>query len=194
MHTLHSAFILGYHGCDRDVGERLLAGEPFRQSDNEYDWLGHGIYFWEANPMRGLEFAREVQSRHGKKSSIKNPWVIGAIIEPRVCLDLMTSSGISVIKESYKTLKQSLEYVNCVLPENSKDLLRRNLDCMVVNLAHLILQEQNQPKIDTVKGVFVEGDEVYPGAGFREKNHIQICVCNPDCIKGVFRVDDRFLI
>ena len=23
-------------------------------------------------------------------------------------------------------------------------------------------------------------------AGFAEKNHIQICVCNPNCIKGYF--------
>lgn len=144
--------------------------------------------------MRGLEFAREVQSRHGKKSSIKNPWVIGAIIEPRMCLDLMTSSGIAILKESYETLKRLSEVYGKPLPVNNDDTLRRNLDCMVVNVAHLILQEQNQPKIDTVKGVFVEGDEVYPGAGFREKNHIQICVCNSDCIKGVFRVDDRFLI
>ena len=35
--------------------ERLLAGEPFQKSINDYDWLGHGIYFWEANPLCGLE-------------------------------------------------------------------------------------------------------------------------------------------
>ena len=33
---------------------------------------------------------------------------------------------------------------------------------------------------------FWEGQELYPNAGFREKNHIQICVCNPNCIKGYF--------
>lgn len=33
---------------------------------------------------------------------------------------------------------------------------------------------------------FCEGQELYPNAGFREKNHIQICVCNPNCIKGYF--------
>ena len=33
---------------------------------------------------------------------------------------------------------------------------------------------------------FWEGHSLYPNAGFAEKNHIQICVCNPNCIKGYF--------
>lgn len=37
-------------------------------------------------------------------------------------------------------------------------------------------------------GVFVEGEPIYPGAGFDAKTHVQICVCDPACIKGVFRV------
>ena len=64
MHRLSTAFILGYHGCDRAVGERLLAGEPFEPSDNDYDWLGPGVYFWESNPLHGLEFAVEVSKRY----------------------------------------------------------------------------------------------------------------------------------
>lgn len=39
---------------------------------------------------------------------------------------------------------------------------------------------------DSVRGVFWEGKPLYPNAGFAEKNHIQICVCNPNCIKGYF--------
>lgn len=46
--TRASAFVLGYHGCDRAVGEKVLANkEHLRASDNDYDWLGTGIYFWE---------------------------------------------------------------------------------------------------------------------------------------------------
>lgn len=63
MHRLSTSFVLGYHGCDRKVGERLLAGEDFRPSENEYDWLGPGVYFWESNPDRALEFAQEAAAR-----------------------------------------------------------------------------------------------------------------------------------
>lgn len=39
---------------------------------------------------------------------------------------------------------------------------------------------------DSVRGVFPEGGEVYPGSGFVDKTHIQICIVNPNCIKGYF--------
>ena len=39
-------FVMAYHGCDRAVGERILAGaEHVRPSGNDYDWLGPGAYF-----------------------------------------------------------------------------------------------------------------------------------------------------
>jgi hypothetical protein len=39
---------------------------------------------------------------------------------------------------------------------------------------------------DSVRSVFLEGDLLYDNAGFREKNHIQICIINTNCIKGFF--------
>ena len=65
MHRLSSSFILGYHGCDREVGERLLRDTLFKPSDNDYDWLGPGVCFWEANPQRRFDFAREASKRSG---------------------------------------------------------------------------------------------------------------------------------
>ena len=40
---------------------------------------------------------------------------------------------------------------------------------------------------DSVRGVFVEGSPVYENSGIMNKTHIQICVTNPNCIKGYFR-------
>lgn len=61
-------------------------------------------------------------------------------------------------------------------------ILLRRLDCAVVNLAM-----ESNPHFDTVRAVFVEGDPIYPDAGFHEKSHIQICVRNPNRIAGTFR-------
>ena len=44
----------------------------------------------------------------------------------------------------------------------------------------------NYKAFDSARGVFVEGEALYPNAGFNEKNHIQICIRNPNCIKGFF--------
>ena len=39
-----AALVLGYHGCDGKVGERILGGGGHLQpSENDCDWLGSGI-------------------------------------------------------------------------------------------------------------------------------------------------------
>ena len=54
--------ILGFHSCDMEVGLKIIKGEDhLRYSENSYDWLGNGIYFWEQNPGRAFEYADEVQ-------------------------------------------------------------------------------------------------------------------------------------
>jgi len=119
--------------------------------------------------------------------------VIGAVIELGLCLDLTTSSGLDWVRIAYESLVEVTRAADLALPSNSKDELRRNLDCAVVRRLHTILEAQRLPAIDTVKGVFTEGEPAYPGAGFREKTHIQIAVRNLRCIKGVFRVgEDQF--
>jgi len=79
VHRLSTSFVFGYHGCDRALGRKLIAGtSDFRKSDNDYDWLGPGVYFWEANPDRALQFAEEKKSR---RQGIAEPFVVGAVID-----------------------------------------------------------------------------------------------------------------
>ena len=68
------------------------------------------------------------------------------------------------------------------------------IDCAVFAHLHEIRKDNDEPTIDTVRGVFVEGEPAYEGAGFRAKTHIQICVCNTSNIKGVFRVPEEQLL
>jgi len=163
----------------------LLSGKQLKPSDNNYDWLGPGIYFWEANPQRGINWALESSKRKG--SRIKKPAVVGAVVELGHCLDLTTLAGIRMIKAAYKSLRDTMDAAGEPLPKNSSDLLLRKLDCAVIRRLHSIL-EADGLKIDTVRGVFTEGKPAYTGSGFDEKTHIQIAVCNPDCVKAIFRV------
>jgi hypothetical protein len=64
--------------------------------------------------------------------------------------------------------------------------LLRELDCAVIEALHTFEEDSLQQPFDSIRGVFTEGEELYPNAGFREKDHIQICVRNPNCIKGFF--------
>jgi len=184
LHQLTTALLLGYHGCDASVADKVVSGTLFRPSENDFDWLGSGVYFWEANPKRALEFAEE-QKKRGKVST---PDVVGAVISLGLCLDLTTKAGLDAVGQAYADYKTIVDTANEVLPANSKDLLRRNLDCAVVNYLAQSTEENGLSVFDSVRGVFVEGTEIYPNSGFMHKTHIQIAIRNPDCIKGVFRV------
>ncbi len=190
MHRLASSFVLGYHGCSRATAEGLLSGNAFRVSRNSYDWLGDGIYFWEANPLRGLEFHREAQARRKKPDDDAS--VVGAVINLGYCLDLATSTAIEAIVSAYENLSRRLAAVGQPLPTNAAgaDRVLRRLDREVINYLHAVREDQNLAPFDTVRGFFTEGEEAFPGAGIRKKTHIQIAVRNRDCIRGVFRVPE----
>jgi hypothetical protein len=98
---------------------------------------------------------------------------------------------LRLVKKAYDTLVFSANTLGQELPMNkpmgsSKDLLLRDLDCAVIENLHLKRRENNLKPFDSVRGVFIEGKELYPGAGFHDKNHIQLCIRNPNCIKGYF--------
>ncbi|WP_228154885.1 hypothetical protein [Acinetobacter baumannii] len=48
-----------------------------------------------------------------------------------------------------------------------------------------LAKEQGQP-FDFVRAAFWEGEDLYPNAGFKQHNNIQISIINPECILGIF--------
>lgn len=195
MDFASTSFVLGYHGCDRRVAERVFSGQEFlRYSHNDYDWLGDGIYFWEHNARRAFDFATEVSARllHRRKKTTK-PAVVGAIIDLGFCLNLLDSTYIELVSTAYEQLVRSSIESGIDLPRNTGggDLLKRNLDCAVLRTLHQARMEAGKHPFDTVRAAFIEGERLYENAGFSRKNHIQICVRDPRCIKGYFRPLDE---
>ena len=193
MYSTRTGIVLGFHGCDQSILENVVTcKQNLRNSKNKYDWLGHGIYFWENSPSRALEYAHLLK-KHPERANfpIENPAVIGATINLGFCLDLTDYNNLALLKKAYNILVEMYKQsgftilVNKPVIENG-DLLLRELDCAVIETLHKVRQEQDLKPFDSVKGVFWEGRELYPNAGFREKNHIQICIRNPNCIKGYF--------
>ncbi len=53
-------YLLGYNGCDKELAKSVAAsGRGMKTSQNDHDWLGHGLYFWEDSPKRALQWAKE---------------------------------------------------------------------------------------------------------------------------------------
>ncbi|MDR3228735.1 MAG: hypothetical protein LBT53_04915 [Puniceicoccales bacterium] len=180
--------VVGYHGCPRYVGEKVLLSEHehLLPSANPWDWLGGGVYFWEDNPQRALEWAK-------KNKQISDPFVIGAMIRTEDCLDLTEVKSIDLLKYSYNSLKQRLDKAGTPLPENKpfgeddKDEVRRYLDCAVIENAHETLKESGQPPYASVRGIFSEGLPIFSGAEIHSMSHAQIAVRDTRSILAYFR-------
>src|ERR1700748_3585547 len=120
MYSDRTGLILGFHGCDIEVRNRIvLSGESLKKSNNLYDWLGTGIYFWENSPDRALDFAKDLHANPRKGSSkINTPAVIGAIIDLKHCLDLTEFKNLKILKSGYESLKDKIEKKGLPLPQN----------------------------------------------------------------------------
>lgn len=174
--------VLGFHGCEESFAADLLTrGEPaiagWQPSSKPYDWLGHGIYFWEHSPERALRWA---QLRR-----CTSPAVVGAIIQLGRCFDLTDVRYTEMLSAGYEDLKAEYEGVDLPLPTNrvGDDRKARFLDCAVLNRCLATMD----PPFQTVRGAFWEGEPAYPGAMIRKESHVQVAVRDHRCILGVFR-------
>jgi len=201
MYDFRPNLIIGFHGCDDEVKQKLInSSSSIQISQKPYDWLGHGMYFWENNQDRAMEWAVVKE----KRGEIKTPSVVGAVLQLGYCCDLLDSRYVRLLKDYYALMVDSYKAMGQNLPENKdlkgdshKDKILRVLDCRVIEYMHneiyehykddLLLKGFSDLKIfESTRCVFTEGGPAYAGAGIFEKSHIQICIRNPDCIKGFF--------
>lgn len=194
MYSKRTGLILGFHGCDERVRDAIVTTENavLSPSENDYDWLGNGVYFWENNYVRALKYAQDLKNNPNKANSkINKPSILGAILDLGHCLDLLDSQHLNLLKKGFQILTNLHQEHGLAIPLNKPigkqgDLLLRNLDCAVIQTIHQFNKELKLHEFDSVRGVFWEGKDLYPNAGFKEKNHIQIAIRNPNCIKGFF--------
>lgn len=204
MYSKKPGLIIGFHGCDEAVRDQLITGKySFKKSENDYDWLGHGMYFWDNDPDRALQFAQFKKDHPQKgRKKIYTPSVVGAVIDLGFCLDLVNANSLEILKAGYNILVQNITKSGLQLQKNKplktgEDLIFRYLDCAVIETLHAFRNENGLHPFDSVRGVFWEGNDLYENAGFKEKNHIQICIRNPNCVKGFFiprEADDNFIL
>ncbi|PZX49951.1 hypothetical protein LV84_04141 [Algoriphagus ratkowskyi] len=201
MYDVRPNFIIGFHGCEESVRDKLI-NHPNKiiNSNKPYDWLGNGMYFWENNYTRAQLWAEEKEI----SGKITKPAVLGAVIHLGYCCDFLDSKYIQLIQNYYTAFKDLSEILGDDLPKNKDvpsdyngDMLLRNLDCAVIEHMHQRILENWKKEIekngnssirnfDTTRGVFTEGGPAFEGAGLFEKSHIQVCVRNANCIKGFF--------
>jgi len=186
MHDYQPFTVIGFHSCDQEVGLRVLKGkDELLPSENSWDWLGSGIYFWEQNPLRELEYAEEsAQRKQFNKKPVNTPFVLGAIIDLGNCLNLVESGSLKILSTAFESLRTIKNVSGEDMPGNKEN--NRALDCAVIEYLHHSNIQNDEPRYDTVRCAFPEGGQAYPGSFISSRLHIQVCVRNPDCIKGFF--------
>lgn len=169
--TVFPQLIFGYHGCEREVAEKVvLRKDLLHPSENRWDWLGTGAYFWEGAPERAMDWA---------KRNCKDPAVLGAVIGLGNCMNLMDVDSQALLQQTYQSFRaQKVE-----LPINSK--FCHDLDCSVVNATCEYLAGRGRA-YDTVRGAFPEGDPVFADSKILTMTHVQICVRNPEVVVAYF--------
>ena len=178
--------IIGYHGCTERVASQLLRGAEFTDSDNDYDWLGKGVYFWEYGPHRALRF---IQHKLQYLKIQDTPAVVGAVIQLGRCFDLLDTRFTRDLGDSFALFKSAMKAAGQPLPTNRgtrPEKKLRHRDCAVINW-YLDWTSRQDKEYQTVRGCFVEGKKAYPQADFRVETHIQVAVRDHSCIVGVFR-------
>jgi hypothetical protein len=188
LSRLAASFVLGYHGCDAEIARKVInRDDELRPSGKKYDWLGPGTYFWESDPHRAMEWAREAK----KRGRIGAPAVVGAAIDLGNCLDLLNRQNIELVRDAHALFVKEQKRSGLPIPENKSlagepDKILRYLDRAVIQYLHEIFVKAGEAAFDSVRGLFPEGDQLYAGAGFRDRNHIQIAVCNTKRMLGLF--------
>lgn len=180
--------MLCYHGCRRGLAERVFAGEGhLPASNNKWDWLGTGIYFWESDPLRGLEWAKD---RYAGDAA-----VVGAAIHLGRCLNLISRQATGLLATAYADLEKTAARGAHKLPKNTITG-GHFLDRMVIEWLHYMREKkQEKPAFDTVRGLFQESNKgaAFPDSMFMSHSHVQLCVRSTQVIKGYFRVPEEHL-
>ena len=106
-----------FYSCDKNLAMSVLMGKKnLNKSTNPWDWLGNGVYFWEQNPSRALEYAIEnSKGNQFNKVKIGTPFVLGAIVELGECLNLVDQDGIQIVEEAYKGLEKTINEANLII-------------------------------------------------------------------------------
>ena len=191
IYSADPGLLIGFHGCDESLCQDIVSGKKtLIASNNSWDWLGDGIYFWQNNYDRAWHYANHSHS----SLKIKNPAVLGAVFSLGNCLDLTDKKFIDLVKMAFTSRVKEFMLQEREMPLNtnpsnhphSNDKIIRRLDCSVIKAVHSIAHSAGRRPFDSVRALFPEGNQLYEGAGFREQTHIQVAIRNPNMIKGYF--------
>lgn len=155
-----------------------IVQEGFRQSDNNYDWLGPGAYFWQDAPNRALDWA--------KKHHSSSPAVVRSLIrfEKEQAMDLLDIEWFDTLQEGYPLFVQQYRRRDFSLPTQDPRMSKKHvLDHAFLKYASSYFQKSGSRKISIIRAAFTEGVPIFETSAIYNRSHVQIAVRDLTCIK-----------
>jgi hypothetical protein len=186
--------VIGYHGTTKEGADGIRSG-TFKQSENPWDWMGFGAYFWLDAPTRAFAWAKELAKR--KNSS---PIVVKAEISLNHCLDLTDTRFNGLLRMAF--LLYAKNYLASTEPVIKQEPLvlfrhpiddvitgltepwypadakfgRNRLDCKIANLSCIAYEDHFGNAPWSLRASFTEGYPFYFHSFFHSRSHVQIAV------------------
>lgn len=164
---------LGYHATDKNSAESIIRTKRYNFSNDDEDWLGKGVYFFENNITHALYWCT--------KYKCFPVWsILESHIEGDKIIDLDDPDTFEEFYKTYMEIKDRYKKRRDGRP-------RKILDAVVLDIMHI------KKPYDLVRGIF----RGVPGYDLRNRSfervrvfphHIQLCVKNRDCIKSIEEV------
>ncbi len=168
--------VFGYHGTSFKAAQAILeagehGAEQFLASENDTDWLGDGIYFFQDAPYRAREWP---EIRWPTWRRIKNPVVLCAEIELTHCLDLLDIQAGKSIANWYPRMEATYAVGHRPLPQNREG--RRYFDRALINYVVGRMDDVGG-QINSIRAAFVEGKPIVPGSHLYSHTHTFRSLC-----------------
>jgi hypothetical protein len=172
---VQSALVIrGYHGTSVTQAAGILR-DGFLPSDNEYDCLGDGVYFFEDGVAQAGAWATRAHP--------SEPAVVRAEVRLEDCMDLKDSVGwVALLAQAYDEMLRVSREHGLRLPRQTGNTHR--LDRVLIEAAVAILEREGT-RIRAVRAVFAEGAPAFPGSFLSEGFHVQVAVRDTDLISNV---------
>ena len=205
--------IRAYHGTTLSFARTIIAQQHIKISRNDYDWLGRGAYFFQDGPLQAWKWAAHWV---GPKFS-EPPAVVSADLDLTDCFDLLDLANWRFVLDAHQVYSARFAASGRPLPTQRAPVVRapngqhfhvasplppsagrpgRNLvDCAVIRLAVRRLRRLPVPlPINSVRGSFVQGQQLYDNSYFFDHSHVQIAVLNPTAVASNFVLEDSQLL
>jgi len=170
--VLEPIIVTGYHGTTVAQAQQILNGD-FTPSLNDWDWLGHSVYFWQDAPERAFRWA-EQRIQRGELDG--TPTVVAARIRLASFIDLLDQRGMELLQD----------YAALYLQQNPDSGLENRrganrLDCAVFNVATNMVSWLGGT-VAGYRAAGVEGAALTAGSPIFDLSHVQLVVVHRDAI------------